>query len=76
MFYATVAQLVEQRIRNARVGGSSPPSSSIKNTRFCECFFIARKCGLELGASNLWLRVRQGRKSERVDYLTQIVKKY
>lgn len=25
---ATVAQLVEQRIRNARVGGSSPPSSS------------------------------------------------
>ena len=27
-FYATVAQLVEQLIRNQQVGGSSPPSSS------------------------------------------------
>ena len=26
--FATVAQLVEQRIRNAWVGGSSPPSGS------------------------------------------------
>ena len=28
--YATVAQLVEQLIRNQQVGGSSPPSSSKK----------------------------------------------
>ena len=28
--YATVAQLVEQLIRNQQVGGSSPPSSSIQ----------------------------------------------
>ena len=27
-YFATVAQLVEQRIRNAWVGGSSPPSGS------------------------------------------------
>ena len=27
-YLATVAQLVEQRIRNAWVGGSSPPSGS------------------------------------------------
>lgn len=26
--YATVAQLVEQQIRNLQVGGSSPPGSS------------------------------------------------
>ena len=28
-FHATVAQLVEQLIRNQQVGGSSPPTSSI-----------------------------------------------
>ena len=30
---ATMAQLVEQRIRNAWVGGSSPPSGSNQATR-------------------------------------------
>ncbi len=30
-FHATVAQLVEQRIRNARVSGSSPLSGSLEN---------------------------------------------
>ena len=46
--YATVAQLVEQLIRNQQVGGSSPPSSSKKRlsffsiTSFFELFFTAR----------------------------------
>ena len=31
---ATVAQLVEQRIRNAQAVGSSPTSSSIRRERF------------------------------------------
>ena len=31
--YATVAQLVEQLIRNQQVGGSSPPSSSKRGYR-------------------------------------------
>ena len=35
---ATVAQLVEQRIRNAWVGGSSPPSGSKEN--FGSLFYI------------------------------------
>ena len=33
MAIATVAQLVEQRIRNAWVGGSSPPSGSREKTK-------------------------------------------
>ena len=37
---ATVAQLVEQRIRNAWVGGSSPPSGSKITSQ--EVFFCAR----------------------------------
>ena len=37
--HATVAQLVEQRIRNAWVGGSSPPSGS-KKERFLPLFFV------------------------------------
>ena len=36
---ATVAQLVEQRIRNAWVGGSSPPSGSERGLRFS--FFVS-----------------------------------
>ena len=40
--HATVAQLVEQRIRNAWVGGSSPPSGSKeKNHHFGGSFFVA-----------------------------------
>ena len=37
--YATVAQLVEQLIRNQQVGGSSPPSSS-KENRVAACFAV------------------------------------
>ena len=37
---ATVAQLVEQRIRNAWVGGSSPPSGSKR--RFRPSLFVCR----------------------------------
>ena len=33
--FATVAQLVEQRIRNAWVGGSSPPSGSKRHPKGC-----------------------------------------
>ena len=39
-FFATVAQLVEQLIRNQQVAGSSPASSSRKGTCFCRCFFF------------------------------------
>ncbi len=38
--FATVAQLVEQRIRNAWVGGSSPPSGSEK--KVSAFFFLYR----------------------------------
>ena len=39
-FYATVAQLVEQRIRNAQAVGSSPTSSSMKDLlRQVFCFY-------------------------------------
>ena len=41
--HATVAQLVEQRIRNAWVGGSSPPSGSRED--FGLLFFV-KKCVL------------------------------
>ncbi len=34
LYYATVAQLVEQRIRNAWVAGSSPASSSKKGFKY------------------------------------------
>ena len=38
---AEIAQLVEQRIRNAWVGGSSPPLGSINKQRpHGRCFFI------------------------------------
>ena len=40
IFSATVAQLVEQLIRNQQVAGSSPASSSRKGTCFCRCFFF------------------------------------
>ena len=36
---ATVAQLVEQRIRNAQAVGSSPTSSSKKHLTPVKCFF-------------------------------------
>ena len=45
---ATVAQLVEQLIRNQQVAGSSPASSSTKNGRllglpfFCEFILLIR----------------------------------
>ena len=42
--YATVAQLVEQRIRNAQAVGSSPTSSSKKDLPECRSFlFIFRQ---------------------------------
>jgi hypothetical protein len=34
--------LVEQRIRNAKVGGSIPLSGTIKQTRPCGGFFVGR----------------------------------
>ena len=37
---ASVAQSVEQLIRNQQVAGSSPASSSRKGTCFCRCFFF------------------------------------
>ena len=37
---ATVAQSVEQLIRNQQVAGSSPASSSRKALAFCRCFFF------------------------------------
>ena len=40
IFSATVAQLVEQLIRNQQVAGSSPASSSRKGTCFCRCFLF------------------------------------
>ena len=41
---ATVAQLVEQRIRNAWVGGSSPPSGSEEGFGLLFlCLYAARK---------------------------------
>ena len=43
-FFATVAQLVEQLIRNQQVAGSSPASSSRKGTCFCRCFFFFLFC--------------------------------
>ena len=39
--FAVVAQLVEQRIRNAQVVGSNPTSSSIR-------WFLAEKCARKL----------------------------
>ena len=39
-FYAIVAQLVEQRIRNAQVVGSSPTSSSRKDLTVCVRSFL------------------------------------
>ena len=43
-YAATMAQLVEQRIRNAWVAGSSPASGSIKKkTSFMGVFFICKE---------------------------------
>ena len=39
--FATVAQLVEQRIRNAWVGGSSPPSGSKEEGKCLPLFCAA-----------------------------------
>ena len=50
-----MAQLVEQRIRNAQVAGSSPATSSIRKTRkhdVCGFFFVpytARTLGVYRG---------------------------
>ena len=58
---ATVAQLVEQRIRNAQAVGSSPTSSSIwRVVREVEGAALEMLCGeTHLGFESLTLRQRQ-----------------
>ncbi|GEM_PF-1520158 len=62
IFSATVAQLVEQLIRNQQVAGSSPASSSRKGTCFCRCFFFILfcllYCGLDKNKNSLRQRQR------------------
>ena len=52
---ATLAQLVEQRIRNAQVEGSNPLSGSKKKPdgKSSACFFLLCMCKKHVG-KNLW----------------------
>ena len=46
--YASVAQSVEQHIRNVQVAGSIPAGSSIKNTNpFLDSYFLLYRCKLK-----------------------------
>ena len=47
--FAGVAQSVEQLIRNQQVSGSSPLTSSIKNTNVFVSVFLIYSYGLEWG---------------------------
>ena len=63
-FNATVAQSVEQLIRNQQVSGSSPISSSKNShTQIGVGVFLFIKSGLELGASKLVCAFAKGEKT-------------